>query len=160
MKLFRKSFNLLQGAINSLQTRLFKSIIADYGDIHLFGRVHVVNPGNIHIGDGCTINHDCYLNAHNPIRIGNDVTLSAKVSLISTGIDVTNWLEGTKCHVQNNGIEIGDHIWIGAGAMILSNVHIRGPYVVVAAGAVVTKDINEPYCVVGGCPAKIIKYLK
>lgn len=160
MMLFRKSFNFLQGIINLLRTRLFKRIIAESGNIFLFGRVHVLNPGNIHIGNGCTINHNCYLNAFNPIYIGNDVTLSANVSIISTGIDYIQWMGGAKCHKKNNGIEIGDHVWVGAGATILNNVHIQGPYVIVAAGAVVTKDIYESYCVVGGCPAKIIKYLK
>ena len=120
----------------------------------------MINPRNIYIGEGCTINHGCYINAFNPIRIGNDVTLSANVSVISTGIDVENWMGGAKKHISNDGVEIGDHVWIGANAQILSGVHIKGPYVVIAAGAVVTKDINEPYCLYGGCPAKFLKKLK
>ena len=49
-----------------------------------------------------------------------------------------------------------DDVWIGFRATILSGVHI-GQGAVVAAGAVVTKDV-PPYAIIGGVPAKIIKY--
>ena len=53
-------------------------------------------------------------------------------------------------------IVIGDDVWIGHGAIILSGVHI-GQGAVVAAGAVVIKDV-PPYAIVGGVPASVIKY--
>ena len=53
-------------------------------------------------------------------------------------------------------IDISDDVWIGTNALILSGVHI-GKGAVVAAGSVVTKDI-PPFAIVGGVPAKIIKY--
>ena len=53
-------------------------------------------------------------------------------------------------------IEIGNDVWIGTRATILEGVTI-GDGAVVAAGAVVTKDV-PPYAIVGGVPAKIIKY--
>ena len=53
-------------------------------------------------------------------------------------------------------IIIDDDVWIGYGATVMSGVHI-GQGAIVAAGAVVTKDI-PPYAVVGGVPAKVIKY--
>jgi acetyltransferase-like isoleucine patch superfamily enzyme len=53
-------------------------------------------------------------------------------------------------------INIGDDVWIGTNAIIMDGVTI-GNHAVVAAGAVVTKDVPE-YAVVGGVPAKIIKY--
>lgn len=160
MNIVRKIYSFIQTRLNGFRTWTFRKICGNSGSLTLFGKVEVINPRNLTIGDGCTINHNCYLNCFNPVKIGNDVTLSANVSIVSTGMDVTNWIKGRKCHIKNDGIEIGDHVWIGAGAIILSNVHIRGPYVVVAAGAVVTKDIDESYCIVGGCPAKVIKYLK
>lgn len=57
--------------------------------------------------------------------------------------------------ISKGDIIIDDDVWIGYGATIMSGVHI-GQGAVVAAGAVVTKDI-PPYAVVGGVPAKIIK---
>lgn len=52
-------------------------------------------------------------------------------------------------------VKIGDHVWIGSNATILSGVSI-GEWSVVAAGAVVTKDV-PPMTVVGGVPARVIK---
>lgn len=51
---------------------------------------------------------------------------------------------------------IGNDVWIGCNSVICRNVHI-GNGAVIAAGAVVTKDVPS-YAIVGGCPAKIIKY--
>ena len=53
-------------------------------------------------------------------------------------------------------INIGDDVWIGHGVIVLSNVSI-GQGAIIAAGALVTKDV-PPYAIVGGCPAKVIKY--
>lgn len=57
---------------------------------------------------------------------------------------------------SKGNIIVDDDVWIGENALILSGVHI-GQGAVVAAGAVVTKDV-EPYAIVGGNPAKVIKY--
>ncbi|MDO4179039.1 MAG: CatB-related O-acetyltransferase [Phascolarctobacterium sp.] len=58
--------------------------------------------------------------------------------------------------LSKGDIVVGDDVWIGHGAIIMSGVHI-GQGAVVAAGSVVTKDV-PPYAIVGGNPAKIIKY--
>lgn len=58
--------------------------------------------------------------------------------------------------ISKGDIIIDDDVWIGQRATILSGIHI-GQGAVIAAGAVVTKDV-EPYAIVGGNPAKVIKY--
>lgn len=58
--------------------------------------------------------------------------------------------------ISDGDIIIGDDVWIGYRSTILSGVHI-GQGAIVAAGAVVTKDV-PPYAIVGGVPAKVIKY--
>ena len=63
-----------------------------------------------------------------------------------------SYLEG----VSKGDIIIGDDVWIGYGAIILSGVHI-GQGAVIAAGAVVTKNVPS-YAIVGGNPARIIRY--
>ena len=58
--------------------------------------------------------------------------------------------------VAKGDIVVGDDVWIGADAIICSGVTI-GQGAIVAAGAIITKDV-EPYAIVGGNPAKVIKY--
>jgi acetyltransferase-like isoleucine patch superfamily enzyme len=57
---------------------------------------------------------------------------------------------------ENKPIEIGNDVWIGARVIILDGVKI-GTGAIIASGAIVTRDV-PPYSVVGGVPAKIIKY--
>lgn len=70
----------------------------------------------------------------------------------STGITFSE----TNKIVERKKIEIGNDVWIGANCTILDGVTI-GDGCVIAAGAIVTKDIPD-YAIVGGVPAKIIKY--
>lgn len=92
--------------------------------------------------------------------IANDVTflLSADHSLdtISTFPFRVKVCGERKEGISKGDIIVDDDVWIGQAAIILSNVHI-GQGAVVAAGAVVTNDV-PPYSVVGGVPAKVIKY--
>lgn len=57
---------------------------------------------------------------------------------------------------ENGQVTIGNDVWIGARAIILDDVSI-GDGAVIAAGSVVTKDV-EPYAIVGGIPARVIRY--
>lgn len=64
----------------------------------------------------------------------------------------TNYADGK----NKLAVVIGNDVWIGDGAMIMAGVHI-GDGAVVAAGAVVTKDV-EPYAIVAGVPAKVLRH--
>lgn len=65
------------------------------------------------------------------------------------------WGVGNESNVCKGDIFIGNDVWIGEGAMIMSGVKV-GDGAIIAARAVVTKDVN-PYEVVGGVPAKVIR---
>ncbi len=126
----------------------------------VFGKIDIINKRNLTIGNNCSFNHGAYINAFNPIVIGDDVTISAGAKIVSTGIDYNSWSDGKKQHIKCSPTVIGDHVWIGSNAVVLGGITISGKYVVIAAGAVVTKNIVDDYVVVGGCPAKIIKHFK
>ena len=117
----------------------------------------LINPRQFSIGDDCSINHNVYINCFCPINIGSDVTLSADVRVISTGVDYKAWAStGQRNHLAGQDIFIGDHVWIGAGATILGGVRITGKYVVVAAGSIVTKDVPAGELWLGN-PAKFYR---
>lgn len=138
----------------------FLSKFKSYGNnVTIIGSIDVMSPQNISVGNNCTFNHRAYINAFNPVTIGNGVTLSAGAKIISTGYDLIEWQKGKKEHIVNDGIVIGNNVWIGANAMILSGVKITGEFVVIAAGAVVTKNIEDSHCIYAGCPAVKLKDL-
>ena len=105
-------------------------------------------PRKLCIGSGTHINKGCILDARGELSIGDNVSISYNVSLITGSHDVFS----PDFAGRYLPIRIGNHVWIGAGATVLNNVTI-GEGAVVAAGAVVTKDV-EPFTIVGGVPAK------
>ena len=90
------------------------------------------------------------------VQIGNDVRIAPFVTIISSNhvfdrTDIPIRLQGSR----GKPIVIEDNVWIASRVNVMAGVTI-GTGSVVAAGAVVTKDV-EPYTVVGGVPAKLIK---
>lgn len=113
------------------------------------------------VGDVLIGNHT-RIGIHNtiigPVTIGNHVNLAQGITVTALNhnfIDTT--LRIDEQGISTNPVVIGDDVWIGANAVILPGVTI-GRHVVVAAGAVVTKDVPDN-CVVGGIPAKVLKDL-
>ena len=104
----------------------------------------------IRIGRGTIINHDCLMHVTGGFIIGENVSISAEVGLITGGHDINDPLFS----VHYKPIVIGNYAWIGVRATILRGVTI-GEGAVVMAGAVVTRDV-PPYTVVGGVPAKFV----
>lgn len=109
---------------------------------------YILSPQKLHIGSHCHINRQCMIDARGGIRIGNNVSISHYVKLI-TGSHNYN-----SKHFDYEAAEIfiEDNVWIGINAIILKGVRI-GEGAVIAAGAIVTKDC-EPYGVYAGIPAK------
>ncbi len=92
------------------------------------------------------------------VRFGSGVTVSegAKIYTHSHPLPGRNtpWRDMPP---QAGLLEIGDDVWIGANAIVLGNVRRIGVGAIVAAGAVVTKDVPD-YAVVAGVPAKVVRY--
>ncbi|MDR1896632.1 MAG: acyltransferase [Prevotellaceae bacterium] len=122
--------------------------IGEGSEIHM--SLYTLEPRKIIIGQYSHINRGCFLDGRGYITIGNSVSISHKVSLITGGHD-KNSPDFAGVFLP---IIIEDYVWIGVNVSILQGVKI-GKGAVVATGAVVTKDV-EPYTVVAGIPAKVI----
>lgn len=114
-------------------------------------RVEVLLPKGLVLGDGVGVGWFAELDARGGITVGHDTNISSHAKLITGSHDI----DDPDFTADFRPIIIGHHCWIGTGATILQGVTI-GDGSVVAAGAVVTKDV-EPYTVVGGIPAKKIR---
>jgi maltose O-acetyltransferase len=111
---------------------------------------------NISIGDNSGIGVNAFLSG--AISIGKNVMMGKDVMIIGTNheflrTDLPMIEQGLQA---NREIKIGDDVWIGARAIILSGVSI-GSGVIIGAGAVVTKDIPD-WAIAVGNPARVIRY--
>lgn len=113
-------------------------------------RCQMINPNLIRIGQHSHINTQCLLDGRGTISIGDNVSVSHRVNLMTGSHDYRS------PHFQGvfKPIVIEDYAWIGVNATVLQGVTI-GRGAVVCAGAVVTRDV-EPFAVVAGIPARQI----
>ena len=109
---------------------------------------------NIHFGKNVFVNAGCKFQDHGGIYIGDNALIGHNCVMATINHDPR------PSHRADNipaPIHIGRNVWIGANVTILSGVAI-GENAIVAAGAVVTKDV-APNTIVGGVPAKFIKQI-
>lgn len=106
--------------------------------------------GGVTIGAHSVINQKCRLDGRGGITIGSNVSISAEVTILTADHD----LNSPQFAGREKPVVIGDRVFIGTRAMVLPGVTI-GEGAVVAAGAVVTRDV-PPYAIVGGVPARVL----
>lgn len=112
------------------------SIITENAKIGTFTYGYNVNINNAIVGSYCSLAPD------------------VKIGLDEHPLDKTSTHPHFYPKMEQKKAVIGNHVWLGANAVVLSGVIIEN-HSVIAAGAVVTKNVNE-YEIVGGIPAKII----
>ena len=120
--------------------------------VHLAEHTQVIfeGPGGrIEIGDDVFINARAEIRARELVRIGQGTIIAFDALIMDTN---HHELAGSRTTAPTL---IGEHVWIGARATVLCGVTI-GEGAVVAAGAVVTRDV-APRCLVGGVPARTIR---
>jgi acetyltransferase-like isoleucine patch superfamily enzyme len=141
-------FHLTDGALLKIGNNV---VIQDYA----FFQLTKPHPKVI-IGNDVVIGRHNMITAKGNISIGSYTRIGAFVQILDQG----HGFEKNQLIMHQDAIiedtTIGEDCWIGTGAKILKGVKI-GKGVVIGANAVVTKDIPD-YAIVGGIPAKIIKY--
>jgi acetyltransferase-like isoleucine patch superfamily enzyme len=108
---------------------------------------------SIRVGRNVFINQGCTLNDIGGIEIGDDVMIGPRVSLITSGHPLDP--NQRRKQIVAAPIVIQRNVWLGAGAMVLQGVTV-GEDSVVAAGAVVTRDV-PPGTLVAGVPAQVVR---
>jgi acetyltransferase-like isoleucine patch superfamily enzyme len=124
-------------------------------NVAVFTPIYINYGKNLNIGKNVFINFDCTFLTLGGITIEDDVLIGPKVSLITENHPLESQ---HRKGLIGKSILIKKNAWIGANATILPGVTI-GENTVVAAGAVVSKDVPDNV-VVGGVPAKIIKTIE
>lgn len=148
LEINRQDYQIEKGKICRLS-------IADKARLHICGNVSLLRDSTIYIHPNAqlTIGNNTYLNGSlidcsYQIAIGNDCALADGVRIMDNSWHLPN--------SQKEGVvRIGNKVWIATNALILPGVTI-GDGAIVAAGAVVTKDVPAK-CMVAGVPARIIK---
>ena len=132
-----------------------KFSLGDYSVIESFACINNA-VGDVMIGDHTRIGlHNTIIG---PVKIGSHVNLAQGITVTALNHNFDNTEKRIdEQGVSTNPVTIEDDVWIGANAVILPGVTI-GNHCVVAAGAVVTKDV-PPHSLVAGVPAKVIKQI-
>jgi acetyltransferase-like isoleucine patch superfamily enzyme len=132
-----------------------KFSLGDYSVVESFSCINNA-VGDVVIGDHTRVGlHNTVIG---PVTIGSHVNLAQGITITALNHNFENKSQRIDDQgVSTNPVVIEDDIWIGANAVVLPGVSI-GHHSVVAAGAVVTKDV-PPHTLVAGVPAKIIKEL-
>lgn len=120
---------------------------------HLIPPLYSDHGLNIRVGRNVFINQACILNDIGGIDIGDDVMIGPRVSLLSAGHPLDPGRR--RRQIVAAPIAIERDVWLGAGATILQGVTV-GADAVVAAGAIVTRDV-PPRTLVAGVPGRVLR---
>jgi acetyltransferase-like isoleucine patch superfamily enzyme len=143
---------------NSSNPKEIRDLLSQITDTEIDESTTVFTPFHINygkhtkIGKNVFINFDCVFLDLGGITIEDNVLIAPKVSLLSEGHPIS---PDDRHSLVPKPIYIKKNAWIGANATILPGVTI-GENAIVAAGAVVSKDVPDN-SIVGGIPAKFIK---
>lgn len=146
------------------KVRLGKQTIL-MGELLIFGY-----GGEIEIGEQSFVGEGTKIWSGDQVKIGNYVFISHNCNILDSNTHEINHIERMNAHkyrlanglntklkgnIKTAPITIADHVWIGCNSVVLKGVKI-GKGAIVAAGSVVTKDVDA-FTLVGGNPAKFIK---
>ena len=154
---------VVRGCTNRLLSFFYKKMLRGCGsNVRFSALTSDFTYRNLTIGNDVYIGpHALFLCTESQIFIGNKVLFGPHVTIIGGDhriTDVGRFIYDVldKHPEDDQDVHIEDDVWIGTNTTLLKGVTV-GRGAVVAAGALVTKDV-PPYAIVGGVPAKVLKY--
>ncbi len=120
----------------------------------LFLVPHGISGGSLRIGRDARINRRVEIDYSGGVEIGDDVWISQNVLIETHDHTPTRQAKSTWA-MTGSSLRIKDGVWLGANVVVLGQVRCIGRGAVVAAGAIVTKDIDD-FDIVAGVPARVI----
>jgi len=139
-----------------LRYKVVKKILRNCGkDVIVKNKAYFGNGKRLSIGSRSQIGQNARLGGD--IILGKDILMGPDVVMMATSHEFssTTTLINQQGATEEKQIVIDDDVWIGTRVIILPGVHI-GAHSIIGAGSVVTKSC-EPYSIIGGVPAKLIK---
>lgn len=154
----RVAKHIIFGLSGKLGILLRKKLILNSSkNIILYENGWIEFPERLHISDNVSINRNFFINARGHVEIGENSLIGPYVTIYSTNHNYSSVDIAIREQGQNEKkVCIGKDVWIGAKSIILPGV-IIGDGAIIGAGSIVTKNV-EAYSIVGGNPAKLIKY--
>lgn len=154
----RKIFSMLTTLTAKLRGKFWKLFLHSMGEnVCIMKGVLIANPRTVSIGHNVLIGPNTSIIGGGKIVIGDYVMIAKNCSIISSTHKYTAWeMPMYKQGDVMGEITIGDDVWIGVNVVIMPHVHV-GKGSVIGANAVVTHDVM-PFSIVGGIPARFIKY--
>lgn len=147
------------GGFNKMRTAYARwmGVMPKGGGGFLEERVYLGGPGKVSMGAGCQINENVFIQG---AQIGDDVMIAPGCCLLTRnhGFDRTDIPMTQQGETEEQLVVLEDDVWLGRNVLVMPGVRI-GKGSIAAAGAVITKDV-EPYSIVGGVPAKLIRKRK
>ncbi len=144
-----------------IRARLCRKILSSFGtDCNIENGVYFGNGKDIRVGK--EVGLSCNFKTLNRILTIGDYVMIGEYTMFLGGahkFDRTDIPIGHQGHGEKTPLTIEDDVWIGVHVIVLPGCNHIGKGVIIGAGSVVTKDIPD-YAIVGGNPAKIIRYRK
>lgn len=151
-----QQFNLCAISNRKEARQIIKTLFGKCGSAWIEPDFYCDYGYNITVGIQFYANHGVVILDAAPVTIGNNVMLAPGV-LISTATHPLDHAKRIKGIETANPVTLGDNVWVGMGAKILDGITI-GDNAVIAAGSVVTKDV-QPNTLVAGVPASFKKHI-
>jgi maltose O-acetyltransferase len=155
-----KSTAPILGSVSKyIRSSLCKKIFSVAGErINVETKAYFGNGRDIRVGNDVGFGTN-FKTLNRILKVGNELMMGEDVLFLGGGhnfeiLDIPMGKQGSR---EKTPLEIKDDVWIGARSVVLPGCKVIGTGAIIGAGAVVTKDVPD-YAIVGGNPAKVIKF--